>query len=167
MGIPSIVSSNSDALRQRRQLEHEMRVAATVARAKQHWSSAWESTQVPLGGGGARQVAVPVSAPAPTTTITNQWPLRFPSVAPVSAIYQSVDNDSYWGKLSVGGLRRDKIVLFAHAAAMAIHILLLAITVIVSASSDTDPNLSIWRQRFSAIPIPNINPRAYHDPKPA
>ena len=144
MGIPSIVANHSDALRQRRQLEHEMRVAATVARARQHWSQNWESTQIPLGG--TRQVAVP--APAPTAASTNQWPLSFPSAAPMSAIYQSVNNDTYWGTLSVGGLRRDKIVLFSHAAAMAIHLVLLITTIIVAASSDADPNLSIWRQRF-------------------
>lgn len=167
MTIPSIVATNSDALRQRRQLEHEMRVAATVARARQHWSQSWDNAQVPIGGGGARQVAVPVSAPAATGAGANQWPLSFPSAAPMSAIYQSVSDDSYWGKLSVGGLRRDKIVLYSHVAAMAIHLLLLIATIIVSVSSDADPNLSMWRQRFSATPIPNINPRAYHDPKPA
>jgi len=141
MPIPSI-TSNADALRQRRQLEHEMRVAATVARARQHWSDQWqkESVQIPLGGGSGQPTGASMAAATP--------PMTAPAMAPVSAIYQSVNNDTYWGTLSLGGLRRDKIVLYSHAAAMAIHVALLITTIVVAASSDADPNLSLWRQRF-------------------
>ena len=137
MEIPRIVSNN-DALRQRRQLEHEMRVAATVARARQHWSQNWDRESVPLNGKAttATGAATQISMTAPHT------------MAPVSAIYQPNNYDGYWSTPSIGGLRRDKIVLYSHAAAMAIHIALLITTIVVAAASDADPNLSLWRQRF-------------------
>lgn len=138
MPIPSIVS-NADALRQRRQLEHEMRVAATVARARQHWSNEWQKHQIPLGG------ATHQLSPAPTGgTLSLPMP---PTLAPVSAAYQPVFDETYWGTLTVGGLRRDKLVGYSHMAAFTLHVVLMITTIIVSAGNSNN-SLTLWRSRF-------------------
>jgi hypothetical protein len=147
MEIPRIASTNAEALRQRRQLENETRIAQTVQRAQAHWRTTWQSQNTNIG---ASPLAVN-AAPAPVAVT-----YKFPE-----------DVDAYWATLTVGGLRRDKLVLYSHAAAMAVHITLLTLTAWVAASSDADPNLSMWRQRCTVplILAPNPNPNPNPNPK--
>ena len=112
MPIPSIVSSN-DALRQRRQLEDELRVAATVARARQHWATQWKMDQIPIPVAATHASALSTSLSLPMPPRTSP---------PVAATYRPVFDETFWGTLTIGGLRRDKLVGYSHMAAFVLHL---------------------------------------------
>ena len=64
---------------------------------------------------------------------------------PTAALYQPLDD--YWATPSLCGIRRDRVVWLGHAVACAVHLLLMVVTLVVSAQAE-DPWVRLSRQQF-------------------